>query len=83
MKKKTSEDMGGRNLAEMMKGKQRKVTLSYEELSLLSAALCSYIVVWTNMHIECPKTKLLLGKITNEIIKIRENVTNQSQKKTR
>lgn len=70
--------MGGRNLAEMMKGKQRKVTLTYEELSLISAALCAYIVVWTNMNIECPKTKLLLGKITNEIIKIRKNVTNQS-----
>lgn len=70
--------MGGRNLAEMMKGKKQKVTLTYEELSLLSAALCSYIVVWTQMNIKCPKTQLLLGKITNEIIKIRKNVTNQS-----
>lgn len=65
-------------LAEMMKGKKRKIEFSYEELSLLSAALCSYIVVWTKMNIQCPKTKLLLGKITNEIIKIRKNVTNQS-----
>lgn len=70
--------MGGQNLAELMKGKQRRVTLTYEELSLLSAALSSYIVVWMKMRIECPKTKLLLTKITNEIIKIRKNVTNQS-----
>lgn len=78
MKPKTSEDMGGRNLAEMMKGKRRKVSLSYEELSLLSAALCAYIVMWEKMHIKCPKTKFLLRKVTNEITKIRENVTNQS-----
>lgn len=70
--------MGGRNLAEMMKGKQRKIALTYEELSLLSAALCAYIVVFEKMNIQCPKTKLLLTKVTNEIIKIRKNVTNQS-----
>lgn len=70
--------MQGVNVAELMKGKKAKVTLTYEELSLISAALCAYITVWKKMHIECPKTRLLLEKVTNEILKIRKNVTSQS-----
>ena len=78
LKTKIFEVMGGVNIAELVKGKNTKVTLTFEELSLISASLCVYKRLWDEHKIKCPKTELLLHKITNEIIKIRTNVTSKS-----